>query len=83
MHRAKQGRSSQSSATLMPRYVQVAVKIILGFDEVWLDEKKLRVFRAAFKEWTDALFCFLPTWTRFIPSTSEPLPRHCSCHMSS
>ena len=54
------------------RYMlQVAVEIILGFDESWLADDRLVAAREAFQDWTLALFSVAPLFTRFIPGTSE------------
>ena len=51
--------------------LQVAVEIILGFDESWLADDRLFAAREAFQDWTLALFSVAPLITRFIPGTSE------------
>ena len=53
--------------------VQVAAKVILGFNDSWLEESKLRSVQKAFGTYTTALFNFLPKFMVHVPGNSKPL----------
>ena len=54
--------------------MQVAAKVILGFDDSWLEESKLRTVQQAFVTYNTALFNFLPKFMVNVPGNSEPSP---------
>ena len=53
--------------------MQVAAKVILGFNDSWLEEAKLRTVQQAFVTYTAAMFNFLPKFMSKLPGNSKPL----------